>query len=91
MTPALASPKVIINARTGSVVMNQSVTVDACAVAHGNLSVVISAQPVIRSRRRSLARADRGSGAGRHTGRAAERPARRRARLRQSGPISSRR
>ncbi len=36
--------KVIINARTGSVVMNQAVTLQASAVAHGNLSVTISAQ-----------------------------------------------
>ena len=36
--------KVIINARTGSVVMNQAVTLAASAVAHGNLSVTISAQ-----------------------------------------------
>jgi flagellar P-ring protein FlgI len=36
--------KVIINARTGSVVMNQSVTLEQSAVAHGNLSVTISAQ-----------------------------------------------
>lgn len=35
--------KVIINARTGSVVMNQSVRLDDCAVAHGTLSVVINA------------------------------------------------
>jgi len=47
VTPAEASPKVIINARTGSVVMNQLVRVSECAVAHGSLSVVISAQPVI--------------------------------------------
>ena len=39
--------KVVINARTGSVVLNQSVTLGACAVAHGNLSVTISAEPVI--------------------------------------------
>lgn len=38
--------KVIINPRTGSVVMNQKVTLDSCAVAHGSLSVVIDgAQP----------------------------------------------
>ena len=45
----LASPaaKVVINARTGSVVMNQAVTLAACAVAHGNLSVTISSTPVI--------------------------------------------
>lgn len=35
--------RVIINARTGSVVMNQSVSLQASAVAHGNLSVTISA------------------------------------------------
>jgi flagellar P-ring protein precursor FlgI len=34
--------KVIINARTGSVVMNQTVLLDDCAVAHGNLSVIIN-------------------------------------------------
>jgi flagellar P-ring protein precursor FlgI len=47
--------RVIINARTGSVVMNQAVTLDACAVAHGNLTVVINnestvSQPNARSR-----------------------------------------
>jgi flagellar P-ring protein precursor FlgI len=45
--PAAAAAKVVINARTGSVVMNQSVTLNACAVAHGNLSVTISSTPVI--------------------------------------------
>jgi len=39
--------KVIINARTGSVVMNQAVTIEPCAVAHGSLSIVVSATPVI--------------------------------------------
>lgn len=38
--PAVA--KVIINARTGSVVMNRNVTIDEAAVAHGNISVVIN-------------------------------------------------
>lgn len=36
--------KVIINARTGSVVMNRTVTIDEAAVTYGNLSVVISNQ-----------------------------------------------
>lgn len=45
--PAQSMAKVIINARTGSVVMNQSVTIEACAVAHGNLSVIVSSEPVI--------------------------------------------
>jgi flagellar P-ring protein precursor FlgI len=35
--------KVIVNARTGSVVMNQAVTIEHCAVAHGNLSVSVVA------------------------------------------------
>ena len=39
--------KIIINARTGSVVMNQSVTLEACAVAHGNLSVTVNSTPVV--------------------------------------------
>jgi len=43
----VAAAKVIMNSRTGSVVMNQSVTLDPVAVAHGNLSVTISMQPVI--------------------------------------------
>jgi len=42
-----ASPRVIINARTGSVVMNQLVTVLPCAVAHGSLSVIITADPAV--------------------------------------------
>ncbi|ASL44180.1 Flagellar P-ring protein [Burkholderia sp. AD24] len=45
--PALAAAKVILNARTGSIVMNQMVTLQTCAVAHGNLSVVINTQPVV--------------------------------------------
>lgn len=45
----LAPPaaKVVINARTGSVVVNQTVTLNACAVAHGSLSVTINSSPVI--------------------------------------------
>jgi len=39
--------KVILNPRTGSIVMNQSVTVETCAVAHGNLSVTISSTPQV--------------------------------------------
>ena len=39
--------KVIINTRTGSIVMNGAVTIGPCAVAHGNLSVSISSTPVV--------------------------------------------
>jgi len=42
--PTKAVAKVIINPRTGSVVMNQTVTIDSCAVAHGNLSVIINTE-----------------------------------------------
>jgi flagellar P-ring protein precursor FlgI len=42
---AMPSAKIVINARTGSIVMNQAVTLAACAVAHGNLSVTISTTP----------------------------------------------
>ncbi|VTT27970.1 Basal body P-ring protein [Klebsiella pneumoniae] len=34
--------KVIVNSRTGSVVMNRHVTLDSCAVAHGGLTVEVS-------------------------------------------------
>jgi flagellar P-ring protein precursor FlgI len=46
---ALAQPpaKVVLNGRTGSIVMNRTVTLEPAAVAHGNLAVMISSQPVI--------------------------------------------
>jgi flagellar P-ring protein precursor FlgI len=44
---ASGSARVIVNARTGSVVMNQHVSLDDCAVAHGNLTVVISADNTV--------------------------------------------
>ena len=39
--PSQASARVIINARTGSVVMNQQVTLEMCSVSHGNMTVVV--------------------------------------------------
>jgi flagellar P-ring protein precursor FlgI len=39
--------RVVLNARTGSIVMNEAVTLGACAVAHGNLSVTITSTPVV--------------------------------------------
>ena len=42
--PVQAAARVIVNSRTGSVVMNQSVTLDNVAVAHGALSVAVSAE-----------------------------------------------
>jgi len=43
----LAAPaaKIVLNARTGSIAMNQAVTLSACAVAHGNLAVIINSTP----------------------------------------------
>ncbi|HEY6612636.1 MAG TPA: flagellar basal body P-ring protein FlgI [Pseudomonas sp.] len=41
------SPKVIINSRSGAVVLNGTVTLQSAAVAHGNLSVVIDNQPKV--------------------------------------------
>jgi flagellar P-ring protein precursor FlgI len=45
----LAKPaaKVVLNPRTGSIVMNQSVTLAPCAVAHGSLSVTINSTPTV--------------------------------------------
>ncbi len=45
--PTQTPAKVIVNARSGSVVMNQSVTLQNCAVAHGNLSVSVSAENAV--------------------------------------------
>jgi flagellar P-ring protein precursor FlgI len=47
ISPAAAAAKIILNARTGSVVMNKAVTLETCAVSHGNMSVVIDTSPVI--------------------------------------------
>jgi flagellar P-ring protein FlgI len=47
VAPARSAAKVIMNARTGSVVMNQAVTLESCAISHGNLSVTISSEPQV--------------------------------------------
>ncbi|HEY9028526.1 MAG TPA: flagellar basal body P-ring protein FlgI [Burkholderiaceae bacterium] len=46
---ALTAPaaKIVMNARTGSIVMNQAVTLAPCAVAHGSLSVTINSNPQV--------------------------------------------
>ncbi|XKH60287.1 flagellar basal body P-ring protein FlgI [Halomonas sediminis] len=41
VTPTQAPAKVVLNARTGSVVLNSAVTLRQAAVAHGNLSIMI--------------------------------------------------
>lgn len=47
VTPTQMPAKVIVNSRSGSVVMNQKVTLENCAVAHGNLSVSVSAENTV--------------------------------------------
>lgn len=44
---SIPAARVVINSRTGSIVLNQAVTLGPCAIAHGNLSVSISSTPVI--------------------------------------------
>ncbi|KJV07089.1 flagellar basal body P-ring protein FlgI [Methylocucumis oryzae] len=45
--PDDASARIIINSRTGTVVINGKVTVQPAAVSHGNLSVTISERPQV--------------------------------------------
>lgn len=47
VTPVQQPARVIVNSRTGSVVLNRAVKLDSCAVAHGNLSVTVSSEPVV--------------------------------------------
>ncbi len=47
LNPGQPTPKVILNARTGSIVMNQEVRLAQCAIAHGNLSVTVTAEPQV--------------------------------------------
>ena len=47
VTPVQQPAKVIVNSRTGSVVLNRAVRLDACAVAHGNLSVTVTNEPSV--------------------------------------------
>ena len=42
--PMKTAAKVIVNPRNGSVVMNQTVTIESCAIAHGSLSVVVNTE-----------------------------------------------
>jgi len=47
VTPVQQAAKVIVNSRTGSVVMNQGVTLQNVAVAHGNLTVTIGVDTAV--------------------------------------------
>ena len=47
LEPGAAPARVIINSRTGTVVIGQHVTVTPAAVAHGSLTVTIAAKPIV--------------------------------------------
>ncbi len=47
VTPVQQAAKVVVNSRTGSVVMNQNVTLQNCAVAHGSLTVTVNNDPQV--------------------------------------------
>ncbi len=47
LAPGEASARVIVNSRTGTVVIGQKVQVSAAAVTHGSLTVSISSQPIV--------------------------------------------
>ena len=44
---ARPSARIVLNARTGSVVINEAVSLGPCAVAHGSLTVTVTTTPVI--------------------------------------------
>jgi flagellar P-ring protein FlgI len=44
MVPIRPQAKVIVNERTGTIVMGQDVSLGACSILHGNLSVIISTE-----------------------------------------------
>lgn len=45
--PGQVAARVIVNSRTGSVVMNRMVRIENCAVAHGNLTVSVMAENAV--------------------------------------------
>lgn len=47
VTPASAPARVIVNSRTGTIVINGAVRIDQAAVTHGRLTVVVSENPRI--------------------------------------------
>lgn len=47
VVPAQGVAKVIVNSRTGTVVIGQNVQVGPAAVSHGNITVTISADPIV--------------------------------------------
>lgn len=47
LTPAQIGARVIVNSRTGTIVIGSNVTIEPVAVQHGNLSVIITERPYV--------------------------------------------
>jgi flagellar P-ring protein precursor FlgI len=47
LDPGEVSAKVIVNSRTGTIVIGQNVTLSPVAVSHGNLSVIVTERPYV--------------------------------------------
>jgi len=47
LEPSRPPARIVLNARTGSVVINDAVTLGACAVAHGSLTVTVTTTPAV--------------------------------------------
>jgi len=43
----MEGPRVVINSRTGSIVMNQLVTLEPCAISHGSLTIRVTKEPQV--------------------------------------------
>ena len=47
LEPANGSAKVVVNSRTGTIVVGEDVTISPVAVAHGNLAVIVTERPFV--------------------------------------------
>ncbi|MEO8400440.1 MAG: flagellar basal body P-ring protein FlgI [Gammaproteobacteria bacterium] len=47
LSPAEIGARVIVNSRTGTIVIGRNVTISAVAVSHGNLSVIVTERPYV--------------------------------------------
>lgn len=47
VSPAEVGARVIVNSRTGTIVIGHNVTIDPVAVSHGNLSVIVTERPFV--------------------------------------------
>ncbi len=47
LDPEHVGARIIVNSRTGTIVMDENIMIDSVAVSHGNLSVVVSEKPFV--------------------------------------------